>query len=299
MANLILILFCFLAGIILRKTKILPETTPAVLNTFIIYISLPAMVLLHIRKLQFTSLLVIPALMPWAVFFVAAAVFFSLGKIFHWGKPVTGAIILAAGLGNTSFLGIPMIQAYYGNEGVPIGLLIDQAGSFLALSTIGLVCAAVFSGTRTTIKIVSRKIFTFPPLIAMILALLLIPVYMPPAVEALLQMLSATLAPLALVSVGYRWHLGKVILFKKELILGLGYKMIVAPVLTALILAGIGIPRDLLFNVTVFEAAMPPMITAAIVAAEYNLEPDLAAALVGTGIPISFVFLAIAHYLLQ
>lgn len=299
MANLLLILICFLAGIILRKTKILPETTPAVLNTFIIYISLPAMVLLYIRKLQFTSALVMPALMPWAVFFVAAVVFFYLAKVFHWGKPVTGAIILVAGLGNTSFLGIPMIQAYYGNEGIPIGLLIDQAGSFLALSTVGLVCAALFGGTKTSVKIVSRKIFTFPPLIAMILAILLIPVYMPPAVEALLQMLSATLAPLALVSVGYRWHLGKVLLFKKELILGLGYKMIVAPVLTALILAGIGIPHDLMFNVTVFEAAMPPMITAAIVAAEYNLESDLSAALVGTGIPLAFILLGITHYLLQ
>jgi malate permease and related proteins len=45
------------------------------------------------------------------------------------------------------------------------------------------------------------------------------------------------------------------------------------------------------FQVTVFEAAMAPMITGSIVAQEYGLDGELAALLVGVGIPISFLTL--------
>jgi len=44
-------------------------------------------------------------------------------------------------------------------------------------------------------------------------------------------------------------------------------------------------------EVTLFEAAMPPMITAGIVAEQYGLEPGLANMLVAGGILLSFVTL--------
>jgi predicted permease len=45
----------------------------------------------------------------------------------------------------------------------------------------------------------------------------------------------------------------------------------------------------LLFKVTVLQAAMAPMITAAIIAQEYELNSDLANLMVGIGIPLSFL----------
>lgn len=44
-------------------------------------------------------------------------------------------------------------------------------------------------------------------------------------------------------------------------------------------------------RLTAFEMAMPPMIGAAIVAAEHRLNPPLVALMVGIGIPLSFVTL--------
>jgi hypothetical protein len=52
-------------------------------------------------------------------------------------------------------------------------------------------------------------------------------------------------------------------------------------------------------QVTLFEAAMAPMITGSIIAAEYDLDGDLAALMVGLGIPLSFLILPIWFQLLS
>ena len=52
-------------------------------------------------------------------------------------------------------------------------------------------------------------------------------------------------------------------------------------------------------QVTLFEAAMPPMITAAIVAAEHELDPELSTLMVAVGLLLSFATLGGWHWMLQ
>jgi len=51
--------------------------------------------------------------------------------------------------------------------------------------------------------------------------------------------------------------------------------------------------------VTLFDAAMPPMITAAIIASEHDLDPELATLMVAVGLVISFVTLSGWWWMLQ
>jgi hypothetical protein len=44
---------------------------------------------------------------------------------------------------------------------------------------------------------------------------------------------------------------------------------------------------------------MAPMITAAIIASSHNLQPKLCNLMIAVGIPLSFVTLAIWHFILQ
>jgi predicted permease len=52
-------------------------------------------------------------------------------------------------------------------------------------------------------------------------------------------------------------------------------------------------------RVTIFEAAMAPMITAGIIAVDHDLDPPLVSLLLGVGIPLSFLTLAGWWWLLQ
>jgi predicted permease len=52
-------------------------------------------------------------------------------------------------------------------------------------------------------------------------------------------------------------------------------------------------------SVTVFEAAMGPMIGASIVAIDHELDPPLLTLMVGVGIPLSFLTLPVWWHLLS
>jgi predicted permease len=55
---------------------------------------------------------------------------------------------------------------------------------------------------------------------------------------------------------------------------------------------------DAILTIAVLEAAMAPMISAAILAEQHNLEPQLANAVLGIGIVLSLVTVPLADHLL-
>jgi predicted permease len=60
-----------------------------------------------------------------------------------WSKKLIGCLILTAGLGNTSF-GFQLLKLY-GEEGLKTAILVDQPGSFVVLSTLGILVATIYS----------------------------------------------------------------------------------------------------------------------------------------------------------
>ncbi len=130
------------------------------------------------------------------------------------------------------------------------------------------------------------------------LALVLMPVEYPGWLDALLQRLGATLIPIALVSVGYQLHLSHVRGKALPLATGLVFKLAIAPALILLLFAGLLGSRGEVLQVTVFEAAMPPMIGASIVAMDHELDPPLLTLMVGIGIPLAFLTLPVWYQLL-
>lgn len=55
----------------------------------------------------------------------------------------------------------------------------------------------------------------------------------------------------------------------------------------------------IIFDISIMEAAMAPMITASILASTYGLKPKLSSMMIGFGIPISFLTLAFWYWILQ
>jgi predicted permease len=298
MANIILLVICLLAGLGLKKTGRFPAATPAALNGFIIHISLPALTILHIHNLTLDSSLLLTASMAWLFFGTAWLVFGAGGKLFKLDRETTGALVLVAGLGNTSFVGLPMIEAYFGKEFLGVGIIADQLGSFMVLSTLGILAATLYSSGDVTPRQMARKVLMFPPFQALILALLLRPVVFQGWSIEILQKLGGTLTPLALVSVGFQLHFGGIRQELRPLVAGLSYKLLFGPAFIFLLYSMIIGAKGPAIQVTIFEAAMAPMITAGIVAIDHNLRPLLVGMLVGIGIPLSFATLHLWHLFL-
>lgn len=292
MNNLFLLILCFIAGMLLRRFKRMPDNAPATLNSFIIHVSLPALTLLYIHQLKLSGDVLLTGLMAWLVFGLSAGFFWLIGRWLNLSRATTGALILVGGLGNTSFFGLPMVEAFYGQEGLTTAIIADQLGSFFALSVLGITVAGIYSSGRPTAAQIFKRIALFPPFISLCIALLLIPIEYAEWFSVLLKRLGDTLAPLALLSVGLQLRLGHIAEHKRNLALGLGFKLILAPLAIYLLYVQVLGAHGLNMQVTLFEAAMPPMITAAIVASEHDLDPPLANLMVAVGLILSFITLS-------
>jgi predicted permease len=209
--------------------------------------------------------------------------------------------VLTTGLANTSFVGFPLIEALYGARGLRTAILVDQAGSFLVVSTAGVAFAAACAGReRPTPAVLARRLASFPPFLAFVLALTLHGVSFHPAITVVLEKLAALVVPLALLSVGYQLRFERETLARDSGKLGaaLAVRLALAPLVVLLCLRAAGL-RDQAASVIVAESAMGPMITGAVLAVEEDLDPPLATLIAGVGIPLSLVTVPLWAWLMR
>ena len=301
MANLILLFVCLLLGAVLKKFRMFPENGHIALNAFVINISLSALSLYYIPKINLNLQVLYPVAVPWLNIFLAFIFFSLLAKKMKWPKTLTGALIMGAGFGNTSFVGIPVIQALYGENGLKTVMLVDQPGSFVALSVLGITAASFYSGERVSARQIFIKIFKFPPFIAFLLAVVMniSNIALPALADDVLAKLGATTVPLALVSVGSQLRWQRLGSDAVPLFWGLLFKLIIFPSVIFILYFLILNQRGEMVEISFFEAAMGPMVTAAIIASAHNLQPRLCNLMLGVGIPVSFLTLALWYYVLH
>jgi predicted permease len=296
MEQFLLLFLCLLIGLALQWTKAFPANAHLTLNQFIIYICLPAIAFYYIPGIEVNASLLFPIGVAW-ITFVGSFIFFrALSKYFGWSKSLTGCLIITAGLGNTSFIGFPVIESLYGTEGLKTAVILDQTGSFLVLSTLGIATAAYYSrGANSNAGDMIKKIVLFPPFIAFAIALLMIPlgIQVEGSLKFVLERLGSLVTPLALVSVGLQLKFERESQHWKFLGLGLLYKLILTPALIYLIYVIALGGKGKVVEVCLVEAAMPSMITATIVSAAHGLKPRLSSMMIGFGIPISGLTLMI------
>ena len=278
-------------GYAFGRWRLLPANSAEALNQFALNVCLPAAVLRFAAQLSLDTGLLALIAVPWLL--LAASVPIA-GLIARWLKLDDGeraVLLLCIPLGNTSFLGYPLVEAFLGKPGLPYAVAYDQFGSFIALSTYGLWVLARYAGSeKPRPSAVLRKMLRFPPFIALIIALTVMPADPPDLVGNLLERLSDALLPIVTLAIGLQLRFRLPQRERAPLALGLLAKLVVLPALAL----GLGLlfgMDSLMRSAVVLEAAMAPMITASALAISHRLAPGLAAAMVGYGIPISLLTL--------
>jgi malate permease and related proteins len=288
-ASLLILMVCFSLGVAGRRLPALPDTAPRVLNTWVLYVSLPALVLKVVHGVAFEAGLVVAAACLWLCFSVAAA----LGVVaFRRGwatREVAGAAVLCAGLGNTAFVGLPLLEAYGGPSTTAPAAVVDQLGSFFAFSLLAVPFATVMGGHSLRPLAVLRRVALFPPFVALLVALLSRGWAYPQPLTDVLDRLASMLTPLALASVGYQLDVTSFRGTGRLLVVGLGYKLVVAPLLTLGLLWALRPQFGLVERIGVAQAAMAPMVTAGVLAAEHRFSGQVASAMIAVGVPLSFL----------
>lgn len=283
--NFALILICLISGHLIRRSGRLGNDAHLGLNSWLIHVAIPAAALYYVPQVTWTAQMVWPMLSPTLVWLGAWALWGRKREETAEERKRRGALLLSAGLCNTSFVGFPLTLAYYGDEGLKVAVVCDQM-SFLLLSTVGVVSSMSYGGVHdgATHKI-AAKLLKFPPFIGFVVSLCFPQIVSWGELPQLWQKLAATLIPVALFSIGLQLdHQGWV--REPSLKGGLLYKLWLAPLLVASIV-WIGGGSGLIAKVAVFEAAMATMATTSVLAVEYHLNARLTNLMVGVGIPLS------------
>ncbi|WP_404409842.1 AEC family transporter [Pseudidiomarina marina] len=304
MANFIFIAGYVVIGLLLQRSRQFPQNTGQILNAYVIYVALPAVVLQKIPSLTFGQELLYPALMPWLLLAVTVPVLLGLSKWLNWSRMTTGAMLIVVPLGNTSFVGFPMVEAFFGPEGIPYALLYDQLGSFFILSIYATIIAAIYShesgseAKRPSAGAIALRIAKFPPFVALVIALLLRGIEYPQVMSQFIDSLAITLVPVIMVAVGFQLKFRLPQEDRGPLYWALGLKLIATPIIALAVLYGFGL-EQLAVQVTIMEAAMPAMISAGALAIMAGLAPTLSAAIVGYGVLLCFITLPLWYALIQ
>lgn len=280
----------FLAiGVMLRLSGRLPDTTPKVLSGWVINVALPAAAINDVHNVTVRPDWWLAAATPWMGVVLAIVVLVPLCRVLGWTRQRTGALLLLAGWGNTAFVGLPMIAAYAGSQWLGLGIVIDQFGSYLSLTTVGIAIATIASTGRLQWGAVGKRIVTFPPAVAIAVALATNTLPRPEWLTGILDSLAHTLTPIALAAVGYALRLDQLAGRFAPLGVGLVFRLVFAPLVFVLMYVALGSASDPVAKVAMLEMAMPAMMGASIIALDHDLEPELVALLIGIGIPLSML----------
>lgn len=271
----------------------LPKPVPTYLGQFLFWIGVPISIVAFLRGADLSGAIWIAPIFAWLAILLGAGLawtWISLPGVQErcathdsfWSKPTQGSFLLAAMVGNTGYIGYPVILALVGTKYFGWALFYDLLGTTLGAYGLGVVVAARFGKGVQNHWQLTKAILINPALWSLGFGLLCRQLPLPKLAQISLQGLGWTIVSLSLVLIGMRlqqlnsWH------NLPRASIGLVIKMLLVPFIlgSSLSLFGItGAPQ----LVIVLQMAMPPAFATLVIAEAYNLDRDLAVTSLAVG----------------
>lgn len=288
----------FLAGWLVRSRIGVPPGVVARIDRWVLNVALPSLIVSRMSRADVGVDLLVPAAAAWAAMATCALYVLVAAARLGWDDETRAALLLVAVLGNTSFLGLAVVEGILGPGALEGAIAYDQLGSFLVLATWGSWVAARWGSGEAGWRPVVVRMVRFAPFLALCASPLVAAIDPAPWVHDAFAVPGATTAPLAMFGLGLRFTLSGEGVDRRAGSVALAVKMLIAPVVLWIVLTVLGETGNVRGDVAVLQAAAPPMVTAGVVAASAGLAPRLAAWTVGTGTVASLVLLPLWGVLL-
>ncbi|RDU60913.1 AEC family transporter [Helicobacter sp. MIT 14-3879] len=222
-----------------------------------------------------------------------------IGKLFRIDRESTIVLCLMGMLGNTLYLGLPIIKGALGEDYANQVVIYDQfvtgiPFAFLAPIMLSLGGKGVFS-----VSAVLVRLFKSPLFLSLLcgFAFRLIPFEIPKDLFVPLQSLAQTATPVALFAIGVQLELKGILDWKLTTLL-LSVKMILAPLIlfcfVHFVMGGFTNP----WRMVLLEVAMPPLVSGVALALKAKLNGRLALNSVAFGLLASFMTIPLWLYVI-
>ena len=280
--QVLVLLFLMLTGFICAKIKLTGPDMAQYFSTFIIYISLPALLfssfqrpfsqeLLHEAGLVFG----LSALVYGLSFLIA----FIYPRILRIKGPERGVHRYALIISNCGFIGYPMVEAILGPSYIFHAVIYNIPYSFLAFS----VCSLLISKEGKQSPEITWKTLINPNVIATFLGLLcfIFSVRLPDPLYRSFKMAGDVTSPLSMIVIGTTLAQANVrqVFGRWQVYVTTAMRLLILPTVVGLLFYVLGI-RGPLFVMGVLITAMPVGSSTSILASLYKTAPEEASSLV-------------------
>lgn len=268
--QILILLAIIVIGYFLKLTKLFKESDAETLNKLIINITMPVLIFLAVRnanlsitlfKIPFTGIFII------SILIVLSYVIAKLKKI---KGPLLGAFLIVCSMGNTGYLGYPLTISFFGEENLIKAIFYDVMATVVMIFTVGIFIAETFGQNKIKISRL-KEILLFPPNIALVVGLLLIPFNIPRFIETNLYYIGQATIPLIMLAIGLTIHIKGSFKYKKIILYVLFLKLLFSPFLALLGVQIFNLP-PLDSKITVLQASMPTMTFSLILGLKFGLD---------------------------
>lgn len=281
--NIVLSIFVMIGiGMLLPVTKLFKDDISPVLSKLVVKIALPAMIINNIFG-KYSRETLIDSAPSLLISFINVGfcllVGIALCRLFRIDKKRAGAFTCLFTFCNSAFIGVPITQALFGADVVPITLLYYLANTTF-FWTLGYAMMCRDGDPNGKAKIRLKKVFSLPVIVLFISAVLVFfRVKLPAFVLSATNYVGSLVTPLSLMYIGlllYRMIKNRTVRWEKEYLPILIGRFLLCPLLMLLLakLAGVA---ELNRNVLLMEACMPCMSQTAIVAGECRSDDEFVA----------------------
>ncbi|MER2013176.1 MAG: AEC family transporter [Methanobrevibacter sp.] len=277
-----------LLGFFLKYIGFLKQSDRDLLSNIVLYIMLPAMVFINLKKATISSdMLYLPVLgIALSILLLVPAYIYC--KVRKYDERTTWTILLAASLMNTGFIGFPVSLGVFGDAGFLNAVFFDLSTSVMVV-LYGVVLAKKFGGdAREAVK----SIVTFMPLWAVIFGLAFNVLNIPVGyvLDTILEYLAGATIPMIMLALGLSLDFRNVGENFTDSIVVSVIKLVISPLIVLVLLILLNI-HGMVFNIAILEAGMSTAGNALVLAISYNLDKDLMGSLIFTNVVLSIVTL--------
>ena len=202
---------------------------------------------------------------------------YVLGSLLKLERTVLTAILITTMFANTGNYGLPLVSFAFGPEALSYAGVYFATTTFI-FYTLGVLIASL---GHMSLKEALLGLFRVPTLYAVVLAILIniSKVQIPGPVDRAVELAAGGTIPLMLILLGVEMTRVQLSGSVRAMQLSVSLRLLVAPLIALLVTVLFGI-RGTALQGSVTEAAMPSMVSATVLATEYQLDSKLVTAVI-------------------
>jgi len=300
--SLLKIFLILLPGVYFGRKNIIDEKQCEGISSIVVNIAWPCLVITALQ-MDFSETLLINSGLLAGAFVVVSVLAYAVGMVLcrflKTDDQITYLIIYMFLFSNTGFMGIPVCETLYGEEGVFYAALMDSLSDVFVF-TVGTFLVKKSMGV--TIKNNPKELIT-PGLISIVIgvSLFLLDIKLPAVLGETLATVGGITTPLAMFIIGYK--LGKMkikdMLGDRTAYIVSGFRLLVLPAVVLGALVVLGVEMTVLTKVIAMEIAMPVATCTVIFVEQYKGNTPFASKCVLLSTLMSVVTIPIFAMLLE